>query len=254
MIRRLNYTGRLRIRRKDVRIALKKNDGTFSFDANLDALTTYELPPDAMVFVEAYRQTTWMRFPFGKVDAINAPSNRALSEFDTPEGILFRVKVTANGDAHTLLAEADRVPLVKQEQDEANRTPLLPVKGQKLGDEVFRVDFSGVRPLLLINSELGDWHSIAKSQAFASLASPAILREILTRVLIVDGHDDDASPDDWHSQWVRFANLSAGLGELPRRDAQDERFDWIDSAVAAFAKRMQMKDRFIKFWKKEAAQ
>ncbi len=254
MIRRLNYTGRLRIRRKDVRVSLKEGNGAISFDADLSGLADYELPSDASVFVEAYRQTVWMRFSFGRVDAISPPADRILSEFDTPEGILFRVKVTPNGEIHKLIAEADRIPLVKTEQDEANKTPLLPVRPQKLGDEVFRVDFSGTRPLLLINSELGDWRSIAKSPAFAAFAYPAILREILVRVLVVDEHDDDANPDDWRSQWVRFSKLFCGLGDLPAPGATDDRFYWIDTAIAAFAKRKQIKERFMDFWKREAAQ
>ena len=85
-------------------------------------------------------------------------------------------------------------------------------------------------------------------------AYPAVLREILIRVLIVDKHDDDANPDDWRSLWVRFAKLSTGLGDLPDSKDIDERFIWIDSAVAAFAKRMQTKERFGEFWKKEDAQ
>jgi hypothetical protein len=249
MIRRLNYTGKLRIRRNDVRVSLKETDGVISFDADLSGLAEYELPSDASVFVEAYRQTAWMRFPFGRVDAINPPADRTLSEFDTPEGILFRVKVTPNGEIHKLIAEADRIPLVKTEQDDANKTPLLPVKPQKLGDEVFRVDFSGTKPLLLINSELGDWRSIAKSPAFAAFAYPAILREILVRVLVVDEHDDDANLDDWRSQWVCFSKLFCGLGDLSAPEAIDDRFYWIDSAIAAFAKRKQTKEQFMNFWK-----
>jgi len=253
MIRRLNYTGRLRIQRKDVRVLLKENEGALSFDANLNGLADYDLPPDASVFVEAYRQTVWMRFPFGRVDAINPPADRKLSEFDTPEDILFRVKITANGDAHKLIAEADRIPLVKLGEKEGERTPLLPVKPQKLGDEIFRVDYEH-HPKLLINSELGDWRSIAKSPSFVAIAYPTVLREILVRVLIVDKHDDDANTDDWRSLWVRFAKLSTGLGDLPDQKDIDERFIWIDSAVAAFSSRMQTKERFSEFWKKEAAQ
>ena len=64
MNRRFNYTGRIRIRRKDLTICLREQDGILSFDADLSALVDYELPPESFVFVEAYRQTNWMRFPF----------------------------------------------------------------------------------------------------------------------------------------------------------------------------------------------
>ena len=76
-----------------------------------------------------------------------------------------------------------------------------------------------------------------------------MLREILTRVLLVEKHDDDSNLDDWKSQWVRFASLSPGLGDLPDPKETDERSDWIDKAVFAFAKQIQTCARFSEFWK-----
>lgn len=252
MIRRFNYTDRLRIRRSDIRIVLREKDGQLEFDADLHALAEYDLPPDSFVFVEAYRQTNWMRFDFGQVGAISPDANRALSQFDSPDGILFRVKVTPNGDTHTLLAEADAIPLARPDQSEGPRTPLLPVKSQKLGDEIYRVDFLGVRPLLLINSEAGNHADIGRSPAFVSLVYPAVFREILTRILLVEKHDDDSNPDDWKSQWLRFASLNPGLGELPDPDDTEARSDWIEKAVSVFAKQLQTRAKFADFWKEGA--
>jgi hypothetical protein len=248
MIRRFNYTDRLRIRRSDVRIVLREQQGRLEFDADLRALADYDLAPDSFVFVEAYRQTNWMRFSFGQVGAITPASSRVLSQFDSPHGILFRVKVTPNGDVHTLLAEADRIPLAHPEQSEGERTPLLPVIPRKLGEEIYRLDFSDDRPLLLINSEAGNYANIGKSPAFVSLVYPAVFREILIRVLLVERHDDDNS-DDWKSQWIRFALLHPGLGDLPDRDELEDRSDWIEKAVSAFAKRLQTRAKFAEFWK-----
>src|SRR6266571_2707793 len=95
MIRRINYTGRRRINREDVKIVIYDgNGGPAKFDARLE-LSSYSLPPDAIVFVEAYRQTFLMRFNFGSISRIELPSDRFLTEFESPEGILFRVKVTS---------------------------------------------------------------------------------------------------------------------------------------------------------------
>jgi len=251
MIRRFNYTNRLRIRRKDVRIKVRDEGGQLAFDADLSALADYELPPESLVFVEAYRQASWMRFGFGQAGAITPAKNRLLTQFDSPEGIKFRVKVTPQGDVHTLLAEADAIPLAKPEQKDGERTPLLPVKPQKLGDEIYRLDFSGQdgRPLLLINTEAGNYADIGRAPAFVSLVYPAVFREILIRVLLVDKHDDDANPHDWRSQWLRFASLHPGLGELPEPDEADERGQWIEKAVAAFSKQLQVRAKFAEYWK-----
>ena len=112
MLRRFNYTGRVRLLREDVKFKLKnESNGAWSFEATL-ALDEYELPNDALVAVEAYRQTSWMRFDFGTIGAILQPSDRQLTEFDSPEDILFRVRVTSPGTPEEphglLLAEADR--------------------------------------------------------------------------------------------------------------------------------------------------
>ena len=252
MIRRFNYTDRIRIRRKDVRITLREENGKFAFDANLSALGEYDLPPESFVFVEAYRQANWMRFNFGQVGAITPDKNRDLSQFESSEGLLFRVKVTPNTDIHALLAEADEIPLARPEQDQSQRTPLLSVKPEKLGDEIYRLDFTRDRPILLINSEAGNYANIGRSPAFVSLVYPGVLREILSRVLLVENHDDDANQDDWKSQWVRFASLHPGLGELPEPGDTDGRSDWIDKAVSAFAKQLQVRAKFADFWKEVA--
>lgn len=251
MIRRFNYTNRLRIRRKDVQIKVRNDGGQLVFDADLSALAGYELPPEGLVFVEAYRQASWMRFGFGQVGAITPAQNRILSQFDTADGIKFRVKVTSHTDIHTLLAEADAINLSGSEQRDGERTPLLPVKPERLGDEIYRLDFSGQdgRPLLLINTEAGNYADIGRAPVFVSLVYPAVLREILIRVLLVDEHDDDNSLHDWRSQWVRFASLHAGLGELPQTNETEERAQWIEDAVTAFAKQLQGRAKFAEYWK-----
>lgn len=249
MIRRINFTNRIRIRRKDVRITLLEEDGKLAFIADLSQLAEYELPPESSVFVEAYRQTNWMRFNFGQVGAITPDKDCELSQFDSPDGIHFRVKVTQNGDMHMLLAEADGIPLVHPDQDEDKRIPLLPVKPQKLTEEIYRLDFSGGPPLLLINTDVGNYVQIGRCPVFVSLVYPGVFREILVRILLIENCDDDSNPDGWMSQWLRFATLFPGLGELPDKEDIEECADWIDKAVAAFSKKLQARAKFAEYWK-----
>ena len=251
MIRRFNYTDRIRILREDVLIQLRQTDGWLAFDATL-ILGDYGLSEEALVFVEAYRQTSWMRFDFGTVGAVIPPQDCRLSEFDSPDDILFRVKVTQASDTHVLLAEADLVPLERPEESDDKRVPLLPVKPHPLGDEIYRVDFSDDRPRLLINNAAGDWRAIAKSPAFASLVYPNVFREVLTRVVMLDGHDDESEPTNWRSLWLKLAESLPGVGDCPSStDPEDERLDWIDSAVQAFAAKLKNLARFGEYWKKE---
>lgn len=253
MLRRLNYTNRVRIHRADLRIALSSPDGGLRFTADLSKLREYSLPKDALVFVEAYRQANWMRFDFGKLGALDVTGERHLSQFDSPEGIRFRVKVTPSHDDRILLAEADRIPLFLPDQDLAPKQPLLPVKPADLDGEVHRLDFSGTEPLLLISRRAGSYGDIGRSPAFLALVYPAVLKEILVRALILDQFEDDSSDDDWQSRWLRFAKSLPGVGELPDTSSdQDDRFKWIDDAVAAFSRRVDVHGRFAEFWKEGA--
>src|SRR4051812_27764639 len=105
MQRTFNYTDRVRLRQKDVRFSLKPDGRGWSFDAVFE-LDGYELPGEALVSVEAYRQTTWMRWPWGTVGSLQPAGSRALAEFDSPDDVLFRVRVTSPGtpeEPHGLL-------------------------------------------------------------------------------------------------------------------------------------------------------
>ncbi len=247
MIRRLNYTGRIKIFRSDVRLATREIGGALSFDADL-RLIDYELPAEALVFVEAYRQTTWMRFSFGTVAAMQPPVDRWLHEFDSPDGILFRVKVTQAKHEHVLLAVADRIPLAQPEQG-AEQESLLEAVPAELGDELWRLDLDNEPRLLVNNSAAADWRQLAKSPVFLALVYPAVLREILTNVLH-HGHRDTDDDSDWRSKWLRFATLLPGVDpELPAKDADDEEAKrWADDAVAAFAKKLTLKEKFKIAW------
>lgn len=248
MQRRFNYTGRKRINRKDVRISLTSEESEISFDANLDSLRKYDLPKDASVFVEAYRQTNWMRFHFGNVGSISPPHDRTLGIFDSPEGIHFRVKVTASGIAHNILAEADGIPLLAADAVDGERTPLLYVKPEKGMKEIFRVDFSGTEPILLINSDLGSYTDIVMSPLFAAIAYPAILREILTRIVIVEEQEEFDDLDNWKSRWVKFCKLLPSVIPFVADGTVDDKTDWIDGAVSSFAQKIGAAKKFNAAW------
>lgn len=248
MIRRYNYTGRKTINRSDANVGIEENP--LRFHAGL-SLKNYGLPADAKVFVEAYRQTNWMRFDFGTVGTVAIPGDLRLTDFDTREGILFRVRVTATTNPEgRLLAEADQIsPIHVNEDGEKSREPLLPIKPADLGEEVFRVDFAD-RPILLINNQFGDWRALARSPYFVCMALPQALREILTHILRIEEyfeHEDD-DPGNWRARWLRFAATLPGSSEPPDEEDKDTSEDWINEAVAAFARMHGMKARFNAQW------
>lgn len=251
MIRRFNYTGRKLIDRADAQIVIEEAPLRFRARLQLDG---YRLPKDARVFVEAYRQTTWIRFDFGTVSAVAPPDDCTLSSFEIRDGVLFRVKVTAaSGSAiGRLLAEADQLPPVQSDDTDEPREPLLPVRGQDLGQEIFRVDYTGSRPILLINNTVGDWRALARSPSLTCLIYPHVLREVLTRIIQVEQHYELEPESDWRAQWLHFASQIPGGSEPPEDKNQDEAHDWIDGIVAAFGRMHHTADRFRAFLAGEA--
>ncbi len=106
MKRTFNYTGRRKIGRKDVSITLRQEISGWIFDAELQ-LADHHFPRNAEVWLEAHRQNLWMQWPWGTVSALRVPTDRRLSEFDVPDGVLFRVRVVQppGQEHHKLLGE-----------------------------------------------------------------------------------------------------------------------------------------------------
>jgi hypothetical protein len=255
MIRRLNYTGRKRILNQHAQIYVRTDDGSASFDANIN-LNDYALPSDAKVYVEAYRQTSWMRFDFGTVSGLVAPADRRLTQFESYEDILFRVRVVSAATPHgKLIAEADRIRLRNPQEQESSQRPLLPVISKSLQGLISRIDFED-RPRLEINTAVGNWRDLAVNPAFRSMVLSYAVKEILTRILVVeelfDTETDDQ--DDWRAQWLRYASSLPGVGNLPADGSdQDSVDEWIDSAVSAFGRKHGVVDWFNTFWQGEGA-
>lgn len=237
-VRRLNFTKRQRILQKDVEIFLREQESDTVFDARLD-LAGYGFPADARVFVEAYRQTTLARFDFGTVSVPQVPANRSLNAFDVPAAILFRVRVTdASTKKGVLLGEADRIRPREQDEKPDQRIPLLPPRPDDLEEEIWRVEYEGGATCLVINKRLPDWKEAARSPSFRALVFPAAMRQILARILYVEEVTSIEDGNDWRSLWLRFAVSLPGSRPVPGTD--DEYDDWIEDAVAAFARRARL--------------
>jgi hypothetical protein len=241
MLRKLNFTERTRIPRSGFMVALRREaDGTLAFDASL-TLGDNAFPGDARVYVEAYHRTSYMRFDFGTVDAIAAPAERRLTEIDSTS-VRFRIRIV---DAATrrILAVADDVRVSERAPGDAERAPLLPVQfSSTLDQQPWRVAFEADTPVLELNNRIEGIEKLATSdRTFFALVYPAAVREILTRILLVEQQSEVDDEESWMSHWLRWA---AQFTTAPPPVVEDDDAPrWIDEVVGAFCSRHRVVDR-----------
>ena len=247
--RRIHFTGRQRIRSGDVTINLRNEAIPLSFEIPHLSLQHYELPPEALVRVEAHHYTIYMPFELGTVADLTIPDDLVLSDFNSPDGIRFRIKVTSAAGSTTgqLLAEGNGINPI---WIDGGKESLLPVQPADLGQEVFRLSLEN-NPVLLINEKMTQWKEAARAEYFVSLVYPMVLRNILTQILRADIPDLDDS-DDWRSRWLQFAINLPGVADLPDQIDDDEIIDeWIGDAVSAFCRIHRLYDNFSRHWNAE---
>jgi hypothetical protein len=260
-IRKLNYTNRQKIKREHAAVKVDQpsplNPPVVS--ATLD-LSTYKLPPEASVFVEAYRGTAWQRFDFGTIASPKTltPEDRTLRDFGTAEAILFRVKVVERvadgGTLAKILAQADRI----EPNLDGPRRSLLPIEpDDSLQHEAWRLEIDeDVGPVVKVSIPVvTDRKSLARHPAFLTLALPEILRRCL-RWALEDGLPDE---DDWESprgRWIRFGCGLLRQSEPPPEladdpDASNAREEWTDEVVARFCKEHGIDRQYKKWWESQ---
>ncbi|MFV2045278.1 MAG: hypothetical protein ACC700_18850 [Anaerolineales bacterium] len=248
MKRRLNFTGRKRIPRNMIDCFVSTNSGggsEFKVDVDLSGLN---LPGNAQVFIEAYYRSSVMRYDLGKVDSLQTPFTSRLDEIQS-DIIFFRVKVVDQADGvGRILAIADGI----SPGTDAPRSSLLPVTKQDLRDRIWRLSFDGPSPVLEVNnqyrSNIAIDEIVRTEPAFLTLVLPAVLREVLTQILVINEYDE-LDGDDWQSQWLQFASSFPAvepLGNLPGdpRKNLGEYVDWIEEAVNSFCRHHGVKREF----------
>lgn len=262
VIKRFNYTGRKTILPVDVQIVVANNAAAEpSVDAKIN-LERYGLPPDSLIYLEAYRQSTLMRFDWGTIARQKAPANCILADFGSLAGVRFRVKVVEFSAARTaqparLLAIADQIAAIMPHQPPGAPASLLDLVPADI-HEVWRLEFEdGSEPYLAVNQELvSNLPSFGRSDQFVSMILPQVLRSILERILVVERFESSADSSDWQQLWLDMAHLSLGAGSAPRPISSSggelenllEVDEWIDEVADRFVDQCHLRTRFSQWW------
>jgi len=235
MIRKINFTGRRKIKRSSVRVDILRNTaGQRYFNFHLD-LSDLKLPDSARVYAEAYHRTGYMRFDFGHLSRMAPPPERILERFSDATIPLFRVKVVDRSTAHgRILAALDKIRPESVDNEPAGSHSLLFVEYDDLGNTIWRLDLDGDWPVLKLNHKVEEVGLLASSDhRFFALVYPEVFRQVLRRVLIEDEHTDPDCDDDWPSLWLKLARRLPGMSDPPA--SPDDQENWIDRATEAFS-------------------
>ena len=244
MIRRLNYTSRMRIRKSDAIIVFDETTKPLSFNAEIN-LGSYFFQPTAKVFVEAYRGNSFMRFDYGTVEALSPPPTRQLLDIEGDKFSLFRVKVV-DVTSGRLIAISSQLRPGGDTQD--GLEALLPLHLTDTGNQIWRLKFENEGVKLELNQHKD---GIDKNPEFRSLVFPSVLREVLSYIVFIEKQENeqelqDAEESAW-SKWLTF--VSGFYPEEypgPYKEAEDtdiqQFLDWIDGAVEAFCDKNKIAD------------
>jgi hypothetical protein len=249
MIRKFNYTGRKKIKEADIKITLIGKDRSRRFDAILE-LGGYYLPSGAAVYLEPYYHFSFMRFKCGTVGALTLPADTTLTEIPASDIIYFRVKVVDESGRHgRLLAVAEGIKPVNVEEGKTKRKSLLPVQfSTDLDQQVWKISFDEHGPVLHVNRQIQNRRDLIKSDEFMSLAYPAVVREVITRIVTENPSTNDTDDfDSWVSLWLKFTRQTLHVSEKPVADEVNEDMqEWVENVVEAFSRKYTIRDLYDK--------
>lgn len=250
MIRRLNYTDRIKIPRGRINISLLKDKTGKYFGAkvNLDGLN---FPSDAKVIIEPNYKGIYQRFDFGTVSEPVIPYSTRLDELPETELVYFDVSIVDESQKiGLLLGKARGIPASTNDLPN-DRIPLLYVNPTDLKDQLWKLTFDSSdenRPVLEINNRIPALYEMARNDfRFISLVYPAAFRGVLVK--LVEEGDFDFEEESWMNQWMKFIDMVLGIKSTPDTENESgyltpEQEEWIDECVNEYCKKFKLFEKF----------
>lgn len=241
-IRRLNFTDRSRLSREQANFRIlpgQTDNEPATFESHLDFSDLPKDACDAKVFIEAYQQTTRMRFDFGTVGNLLPPPplDLTLHEFSDWRDIKFRVRVTdVTNRPGAVLAWANQI--TPQRPAASEGVDLLRFRDRTLEGPLWDLEYDDDGPIVAVEKLAGGAQAVGRDPHFIAIAYPEILRRTLEQALIADEvgvSDQEHWFHHWHEGYLREA---LGLREAP--DDLSARREWIHEAVNAFGRKFHL--------------
>lgn len=247
-IKRVNFTGRRRIARDRVDIAVYDGQPrTFDATINLEGLSFL---PRAAVYLEATcaGSTVIERFQFGEVGGVQPPPSRALAKLEG-ENVFFTLKVVDRTERFgRILGIAEHIrPQRAGKQTVTGRRGILPIEPVELGQQLWRLDFQEHDVFLFVNKNApGLIERVRSDPLFYAAIYPEVVRQILIAAIARDVELDEED-ERWPVLWLRFGKgLHPAKQEPPKADdLEEDREKWIEEVVDSFCETHALKDKFL---------
>jgi hypothetical protein len=239
MIRKYNYTGRVKIPNEFIKIFQSESNGVKKFDCHFN-LEGLGLPLNAKVYVEPYFKASFMRFDFGTVSRIIQPQNTALIDIPITDRVLYRIKIVDNATKNGLiLGFADEIISNSGESDSGYQ-PLLPVDFNSLGNRIWKLEFREEGPVLSVNTDQKIEkirELVINDSKFLSFVFPEVIRQIAYRIISNDEIDLIEDSDNWQSNWMKYFESELNIF-LPENYSDEEiRLIWSDEVSDSFCRK-----------------
>lgn len=244
MIRKFNYTGRQKLKHSDITINLEEVEGLRIFNASID-LEEYNLPPEAVIYIEPYYKSSFMRFNFGTVGNFQHPDIPAINDIPNSDIVLFRVKVVDESNIRgRILAIADQIRPKNLVEESVNKQSILWVDfGKDLGQEIWKMSFNNIMPTLEINNRLENSRELLKSDdSVFALIYPSAVKEVALKLAFEEEFEDRG--DGWQSLWMKFIKLHLSVTHLPDDAVDEDKMNWVDDVASAFCHKYSVRKRF----------
>ncbi len=217
-----NRTGRMRILEEDVDLEIhpdrsgfliKSLTGSSGWHDGFDLASRRE----ARVFLDIRARMYADRFDLGNLDSVvdgawGGTDQSLPSQLQDPD-VAFSVQITvarrpSGSEGGLILARSEPIRFGTDRKDgQAAADSLLRVQPEELGAQIWRLEFDGVGPILLMNSGLRDWHRVAREQIFRLAILPALLRDIIFEMSIYDRELN------WMEEWARIPVIKSAFDD-----------------------------------------
>jgi hypothetical protein len=250
-VRRFNYTGRQRITRDRVHLAILRGETCPELTAKVD-LDGLDFAPTDRVVIEVHLQSVLERIEMGSAAAPKSLVAIPLRRFTEIDGLRCRVKVIATEEpgAGMIRGIADHLRPRGDATDEQAGRSLLPfVPDATLGQRVWRLDTSEDSPIVRVNPMGGDWRTIVREPRFAQLVMPELLDGIVRWVASMRLGDEEDGPI---ADWVAFVDALGVDSDALVQGAGAEEVDLVvEEVVSRFCARFGFADALAKGFAEE---